>query len=174
MLNEETEILCRTALAEKAGQAENISVNIAGPVYFLDKADFAAQTGITKADKTKTENSEALKNLLCNFVMTSFNRLDDTQKGTARCPVMLVTYEILVFQEFRPGLEAETGASNRHIAAVLQVWQRFLSGHILRDSPLIRHGALEQKGVTIKNQATDFLPGVKGFFTNLQTKVEVS
>jgi hypothetical protein len=174
MLTDETELFIRTKLTEKAAQAENISLAGVEPAYFAGKEDFAAQTGVTKKEFTKEQNAAAIKNLLCDFAMTFFGRFDNTNKGAAHCPVMIVTYDILVFQEFRFGLESKTNAHNRHVAAVMQIMNKFLSGHILQSQPQIRHRRLEQIGKTVRNQATDYLPGVKGFFTNLQVKVEVS
>lgn len=173
MLTEETELFTRTRIAEKAASAENVSFAVE-PSYFTGKADFAAQNGIVKKENSREQNAEHLKNLLCDFVMVFYGRFDNTKKGAAHCPVMIVSYDILVFQEFRFGLESETGAHNRHVAAVMQIMNKFLKNHILQADPLVRHRPLEQTGKTARNQATEFLPGVKGFYTNLQCKVEVS
>lgn len=175
MLNEETELFCRNRVAEKAAEAENVSLVVVEPSYFTGKTDFAAQTKVTKKENTGEQNAVALKNLLCDFVMTSFVRFDQTKKGAGHCPVVVVTYEFLVFQEFRAGLENETNAHNRHVATVLRIWANFLRGQTLQTAPaLIKHGDVEQIGRTEKNRATEFLPNVKGFYSILQTKVEVS
>lgn len=174
MLSPETELLCRTLIAEKAATATGVALAISEPVYFDGKADFAAQTGIVTDTATAAANEQALADLNCNFVMTGFGRFDYTPRGSLACPVMVITYDLTIFQEFRRGLEAQTNAHNRHVAAVLAVWQSFLGGHILRSEPLIRHQRLEQIGKTARNQTLDELPGVKGFYSILQVKVEVS
>lgn len=174
MLTDETELFCRTRLAEKAALIENVSLVVSEPAFFLSKADFAAQNGLTKKENNVAQNAEALKNLLCDFVMVFYGRFDNTKKGPAHCPVMIVTYDILVFQEFRLGLESETQAHNRHVGAVMQIMNKFLKNHVLQQSPRIRHFPLEQIGKTARNKATEELPGVKGFYTNLSCRVEVS
>lgn len=174
MLTDATELFIRTKLTEKAAQAENVSLAIVEPSYFGGKEDFAAQAQVTKKQNNPAQNAALLKNLLCDFVMTFYGRFDNTKKGAAHCPVMIVTYDILVFQEFRRGLETETNAHNRHVAAVMQIMNKFLKNHILRSEPLVRHGRLEQTGKTARNTEVEYLPGVKGFSTNLQVKVEVS
>lgn len=174
MLNEETELFCRTRIAEKAALIDNVSLVVSEPTFFTGKADFAAQNKITKKENTVAQNSEALKNLLCDFVMVFYGRFDNTKKGAAHCPVMIVYYDILVFQEFRLGAESDTEAHNRHVGAVIQIMNKFLKNHVLQSSPRIRHFPLEQTGRTARNKATDQLPGVKGFFTNLSCRVEVS
>jgi hypothetical protein len=174
MLSDETELFCRTKITEKAATAENVSLAMLAPAYFAGKEDFAAQTGVTKKEMTPAQNAAALKNLLCDFVMTFYGRFDNTKKGVGTCPVMIVTYDILVFQEFRIGLESETNAHNAHVACVMQIMNNFLKNHVLRASPLVRHRPLEQSGRTARNQETDHLPGVKGFYTTLQCTVEVS
>lgn len=174
MLSPETEVLTRELLTDKVAEAENVAFGIPEPVFFTGKEDFAGQNGILTPDKTDAENKNLFENLLCDFVMTSFARFDYTPRGTVACPVMKITYEFLVFQEFKKGLENETNAHNRHIATVLQIWSKFLTNRTLRSDPVIRHYNLEQVGKTAKNQVVEFLPGVRGFYTNLQTTVEVS
>ncbi|HXG85102.1 MAG TPA: hypothetical protein VNI84_13865 [Pyrinomonadaceae bacterium] len=174
MLTVAKELEIRRWLTAKISLADNVGTGISEPVYFESKEDFAGQMGIVVDANTDEQNAVAFENLLCDFVMTSYVRFDDTGKGTRSCPVMVVTYEFLVFQEFQRGLENKTNAHNRHIATVLQVWTKFLTERQLQPDPVVRHLDLVQTGATVKNRATEFLPGVEGFYTTLQTKVEVA
>ncbi|HXG86531.1 MAG TPA: hypothetical protein VNI84_21110 [Pyrinomonadaceae bacterium] len=174
MWTEENERLIRNWLTVKITETANVVYAISDPVYFTGKEDFAGQMGIFSDLATDEANFTAFQNLNCDFVMTTFVRFDDTGKGTRQCPVMLLTYEFLVFQEMRKGLENDTNLHNRHIATINQIWRKFLTGHVFQADPIIRHLALEQIGATARNAVNEHLPGVNGYYSILQTKVEVA
>lgn len=172
-LEEEKELFCRAFITERAAEADNVSFGIVQPVFFTGKEDFAAQVGVLTEAATDAANAAAIENLLCDFVMTSYGRFEDTALGCADAPVVKLIYKFLIFQEFRRGLEVNTNAHNRHVATVLQIRNKFLRSRTIQNAPKIRHSAVTQLGDTVLNSETSFLPGVKGFYTNLQLIVEV-
>lgn len=174
-LTAELELWCRQTITTKAAGADGVNFAITEPSFFTGKEDFAAQLGLTNEANTDAVNAALIDNLLCDFVMTSYETFEDKKFGPADCPMAWIFYEMLVFQEFRKGLENETNAHNRHVGTVLAIRNKFLRGQRIRTEPTqIRHFSVKQSGKTAKNQETIYLPGVKGFFTILQTIVEVS
>ena len=183
-LTSDIEISIRKAIAEKLNPVLAAGFVIPAPIYFVDKADFAA----TVNNLLDTQKEIELSNVA--FIVISLQKFEDSpSEGCADEPLVRLTYNFYFFRQYdferadeslSPDefLKKNLKSYNEFLKSVFDARIQFLGKQFLVSPDIsfdfsIQTNSLVQSEFINENDSCRYIPQIFGHAADLQSVVEV-
>lgn len=183
-ISPEQEITLRKVLAAKVAEVPEAGYVLPTPNIFAGKSDFWAQ-----CDPTKTSQSDIEKTLINATWIYFLGFVDDPANGHNDAPLVKVTYEFYVFQQYAQIRQDETIVAdpvdakmlkkyNDFVGAVLKLREEFQGTREIAELDqaeffIKQTTSLIQPEFINNRSVCTFVPGVLGFSVRLRETVNI-